>query len=209
MIVRVLQSKDILREELKLLSMARSNMPYLPIDEFDLLIVDRMGKNISGVGMDSNIIGRMKINGQPEPEKPRIRSIMVTDLTDETHGNAAGVGLADVITKKLYDKIDFESTYKNIVTSSFLERGKIPVVAKTCREACEIALRNCGAGPQGAEKIIRIKDTLHLSDLYVSGAVLNEIGGNDSIEILHRNVPLFGADDQLVDFDSGEKYIIV
>jgi hypothetical protein len=90
---------------------------------------------------------------QPDAPSPRIRAIVATDLTAESHGNAIGVGLADVITRRLYDKIDRGDTYRNVITNSFLERGKIPVVAFTDREAFEIALRSCGdisAGQSGS-----------------------------------------------------------
>src|SRR5262249_27972454 len=142
---------------------ARKNMPRLPVGEFDVLIVDELGKNVSGSGMDTNIIGRLRIIGEPEPETPRIRSIVVNDVTDESHGNAAGLGLADVITRRFYNKIDFPVTYRNVITSSFLERGKMPVIAETAREAYEIARRSCGALPAGGERVIRIRNTLHLS----------------------------------------------
>ena len=101
--------------------------------------------------------------------------MMVCDLTDQTHGNAIGVGLADVITRRLFAKIDYEATYGNVITSSFLERGKIPVVAETDRDAFEIALRSCGHLPDGRERIVRILDTLHLEEVYVSPALVEEL----------------------------------
>jgi hypothetical protein len=150
-----------------------------------------MGKNISGVGIDTNIIGRTKIYGQEEPASPRIKSIVITDLTDESHGNATGVGLADIITRRLYNKIDFEITYKNISTSSFLERGKIPFIAENDVEALQLALRNCGNALPGKERIIRIKDTLHLDELYVSDAILNELRNNTQIETVTKSISMF------------------
>jgi hypothetical protein len=149
-----------------------------------------MGKNISGVGIDTNIVGRIKIHGQEEPAKPKIKSIIVSDLTKESHGNATGVGLADVITRKLFAKIDFDRTKKNVTTSGFLERGKMPIIAETDDEALKLALRNCGSAVPGSEGIIRIKDTLHLDTLYVSNEILNKLEGNSNIEILQKNVDL-------------------
>ena len=142
--VEVLKADAIAREEPRLLELAKRNMPRLPVDAVDVLVVDRMGKDISGVGIDPNITGRIGVNGQRDAAAPRVGAMMVSDLTDETHGNAIGVGLADVITRRLFARIDYESTYGNVITSSFLERGKIPVVAETDREAFEIALRSCG-----------------------------------------------------------------
>lgn len=191
--VLAISGNEIMKEEVKLIDIARANRPALPTDNIDVLLIDRMGKNISGVGIDTNIIGRIKIYGQPEPEKPKIKSIVVNDLTDESHGNATGIGLADIITRKVFNKIDFEKTYKNISTSSFLERGKIPFVAENDVEAMELAIRNCGNALPGKERIIRIKDTLHLDELYVSDAILNEIKDNLQIEQEGEKVNIFDA----------------
>lgn len=193
MLVNAIPGNEIMKKEPALLELAKANRPTFPTEQFDLLIIDRMGKNISGVGIDTNVIGRLKIYGQEEPESPRIKSIMVSDLTDESHGNATGTGLADVITKKLYDKIDFDITYKNIATSSFLERGKIPFVAANDLEGFQLAMRNCGFPSNGKERIIRIKDTLHLDELLVSNAILKEIKGNQQIEVIDHDIPLFNG----------------
>ncbi len=191
MMVSALRADEFFGKEPSLLKIARENMPYIPADNIDLLIIDEMGKNISGVGVDPNIIGRMKIYGQPEPEKPSVKSIIITDITKESHGNAIGVGLADVIPRRLYNKIDFPSTYTNGITSSFYERIKIPVIAESDREAFNIAIRGCGFIKKGEEKIVRIKNTLNLEELYVSDFVLEEIKDSGKTEIVRRNVELF------------------
>ena len=92
-----------------------------------------MGKDISGVGIDPNITGRIGVGGERDPAGPRVGAMTVSDLTAQTHGNAIGVGLADVITRRLFAKIDYAATYGNVITSSFLERGKIPIVARPTR----------------------------------------------------------------------------
>jgi len=191
MMVSALRADEFFEKEPALLKIAKDNMPLIPADNIDLLIIDEMGKNLSGVGVDPNIIGRMKIYGQPEPERPKVKSIIITDITAESHGNAIGVGLADVIPRRLYNKIDFSSTYTNGITSSFYERIKIPVIAESDIEAFGIALRGCGYIKQGEERIVRIKNTLHLEELYVSDSVLEEIKGSGRIEIAERNVNLF------------------
>jgi hypothetical protein len=191
MIVKALINDEFLEREPELLEIARKSMPSLPVDDVDILIIDQMGKEISGVGIDPNIIGRIRINGQKEPEKPSVRAIMVSDLTEASHGNAIGVGLADVITKRLYDKIDFPSTYINGVTSSFLERVKIPLVASGDKEAFDITFRSCGYINEGEERIIRIKNTLHLDELYVSDPVLKNIRSSTAIEVIGENADLF------------------
>ncbi len=189
MIVRAIPARAIESEEKRLLEVARRNMPALPIDSLDVLVIDEMGKDVSGAGVDPNIIGRIRIRGQEEPEKPTISSIVVADLTEASHGNAVGIGLVDVITRRMYEKIDFAATYENVVTSSFLERGRLPVVAKDGRDAVEIALRSCGLGPDGGERasgvrLLRIKNTLRLEEAYVSPSVLQEIKDAPGIEVV-------------------------
>jgi hypothetical protein len=200
MLVKALVTNQFFTQEPALLEIATKNMSSLPADDIDLLIIDQLGKDISGVGIDPNIIGRTRITGQKEPDKPNIKAILVSDLTDATRGNAMGIGLSDVITRRLYEKIDFQATYTNIVTSSFLERGKIPIVADTDKEAFGIALRSCGYLKKGEEKIIRIKNTLHLDEVYISQAILKTVLDSKSIEIIKENVNLFESDTEFAPF---------
>ena len=203
MMVRVLRADEIADHEPALLRAATQNMPSLPADAIDVLVIDQMGKNISGVGIDPNITGRIGVRGQNDPPKPVIRSIMVSDLTDLSHGNAIGVGLADVVTRKLYDKIERAEMYRNVVTSSFLERGKIPIVADSDREAFEIALRGCGHIPAGQERIVRILDTLQLEEMYVSDAIAKELRTSPRIQMLVARAggtDLFDASGRLTAF---------
>lgn len=200
MLIRVLQTNDIMKQEPKLLKLSNENMPKLPVDEIDVLVVDRIGKNISGVGMDPNIIGRMRITGEPEPLSPDIKFIVVCDVTDESHGNALGMGLADVTTKKLFDKIDFQVTYENVYTSTFLERAKIPVVAERPEKALEFALRSCGPIPPEKQRIVRILDTLNLDEVYVSEAILSDISDKASVEVLGGYVDMFDTKGELTVF---------
>ena len=193
--VEVLKADAIAREEPRLLDLAKRHMPRLPVDAVDVLVVDRMGKDISGVGIDPNITGRIGVSGEHDAAAPRVGAMMVCDLTAETHGNAIGVGLADVITRRLFAKIDYESTYGNVITSSFLERGKVPVVAETDREAFDMALRSCGHVPEGRERIVRILDTLHLEEVYVSSAIVEEISDRHDVEVIGpgRSYSMSGA----------------
>jgi hypothetical protein len=195
--LEVIPAGRILSREPALLEEARKNMPRLPLDEIDVLIVDELGKNISGSGMDTNIIGRIRIPGELEPEKPKVRSLLVNDLTPESHGNATGMGLADVITQKFFHKIDFPITYKNIITSSFLERGKLPVTSQTARDGFAIALRSCGFLPLNSERIIRIRNTLALSEIYISKAVIKALSGRKDVTIFDEPVELFDAAGEL------------
>ena len=122
--VEVLTADAIAREEPRLLELAKRHMPRLPVDAVDVLVVDRMGKDISGVGIDPNITGRIGVAGQHDGGAPRVGAMMVSDLTDGTHGNAIGVGLADVITRRLFAKIDHDSTYANVDDEQFSRAGE-------------------------------------------------------------------------------------
>jgi hypothetical protein len=197
--VRALRSDEIMSEEPALLEIARENMPTLPVDELDVLIIDRMGKDICGVGIDPNVVGRLSIRGEAEPSGPRISSIMVADLTPASHGNVLGVGLADVTTRRLFEKIDFEATYANAYASTFLERVKIPVVAATDREAFAFALRSAHA-PEGRERIMRIESTLRIEALHVSEALLDGLLDRADIERLGPAADLFDEAGTLTEF---------
>ncbi len=180
-IIEALPANRIMEREPRLLDLARERMPRLPVDTCDVLVVDRIGKDISGVGMDPNIIGRLRIPGQPEPATPRIKAILALDLSVASHGNAIGMGLADVITRRFQRKIDFNATYENAITSTFLERVKMPLVAEDDEQGLRIALRTCGVIEPGRERIIRIGDTLNLAELHVSPALREELAGSDAI----------------------------
>ena len=105
-----------------------------------------------------------------------------------------------MITRRLFAKIDFAATYGNVITSSFLERGKIPVVAETDRDAFATAVRSCGHLPQGRERIIRVLDTLHLDEIYVSSAIMDEVSSDARIEVLGTGANLFDDDGTLTPF---------
>lgn len=173
--VRAMAPHEIEAGEKELLRMAKASMPRLPVADIDLLVVEEIGKNISGTGMDTNIIGRLRILGETEPETPRIRRIVVLDLTPESHGNALGIGLADFATRALFAKIDFAATYANVLTTTFIERGKIPLLAADERQAVEWALQSCGIADAAAARIVRIKNTLSLGKVWVSTPVWQEI----------------------------------
>jgi len=174
MLVQVLPSVQILAREPELLALARANMPFLPVKDIDVLVVDEIGKDISGTGMDTNVIGRLRIEGETEPAAPRIKKIVVRDLVGES---AYGIGLADVTTQRLVEKADWQITKTNVQTSGFTKRGEVPVVADTDAGALALALP---AGP----RVIRIQNTLHLERMLVSKPVLKSIAGRDTIEML-------------------------
>lgn len=193
MIIKAIRANAIEDEEKRLIEISRRNMPSLPVDALDILVIDEMGKDISGTGVDTNIIGRMRVAGQPEPDHPAISAIVVDDLTDASHGNAVGVGLVDIVTRRLYEKIDLAATYENVITSTFLERGRIPIVAQNARQAIEIALRACGLGsarPLPSVRMMRIENTLHPEDSYVTPSLLEEVRERQQIEVFDNSCPL-------------------
>jgi len=182
MLIRAIKPEDFATEDSRLLEISRRNMPKLPTDRIDILLVDEMGKDISGAGLDTNIIGRLKIRDQPDAENPKIKNIIVMDLTQASHGNAIGMGLADYITKKLFEKIDFQATYENVITSTFTERGKMPIVADTDQQAVQYAVRTSGPVAPEDLRIIRIRNTLRLDEMAVSQSIWEEIRENPNIE---------------------------
>jgi hypothetical protein len=201
MLIKALRPSEFECEEKKLLDVCRTNMPSLPVTRLDILAVDRVGKNISGTGIDTNIIGRIRINSEKEPESPYIKNIVISDITEESHGNAVGIGLGDFTTRKLFEKIDFKATYENVITSSFIERGKIPLIADNDRQALEYALRMCRSVGTDSIRMIRIKDSLHLGEMYVTSPVLEEIKDKANIEIAGEFVDITDASGEFIAFE--------
>jgi hypothetical protein len=175
--LRGLSAAELEAGERELLDLARSLAPALPFAELDVLVVDRMGKDISGTGMDTNVIGRLRIPGKPEPASPRIRSIVACDLTEATHGNALGMGLADFTTRALAAKVDFRLTAKNVLASGFIERGRLPLVLDDAAEALRAALAHAFRDrPQERDgaRVVRIGSTLELEEFRVSESLIAE-----------------------------------
>jgi hypothetical protein len=190
-IIKAILPEDIERTEIELLKIARRNMHHLPYDDIDILIVDEMGKNISGSGMDTKIIGRIKISTEKDPDRPKIKNIIVCDLTHESHGNASGIGLADMITKKLYNKIDLDSTYANCLVSNFYERAKIPIIMENPYTATLNAIRACNKIKIEDLKIMRIKNTLNINEVYVSQYIYKKIKNKYNIKAISNFESIF------------------
>jgi hypothetical protein len=171
--IAVLPQDEIERREEELFAEAKRLMPKLPFEDIDLLIVDRLGKNISGAGMDPNIIGRgvhgySSFLGQRDLPAPRIKRIFVRDLTPETHGNAIGIGFADLTTTRLVQRIDKQATYVNALTSLTPNGAKIPIHFDTDREALALGLNSVGLADASQARVVRIVDTLSLEKVEIS-----------------------------------------
>lgn len=198
----VLDPEDFEKEEPHLLEEAHRLMPRLPFDEIDILIVDELGKNISGTGMDTNIIGRLLIRGEKEFEKPNINKIIVLDVTPSSHGNTLGVGLADITTRRLVNKIDYHAMYTNALTSGFLNRAFVPLTCETDKEAVATAIGTFKRKDPQSLKVMRIKNTLKIERLYISEPLLEEARARDDIQILGEMEPVkFDAQGNLVGGD--------
>jgi hypothetical protein len=184
--IEAIPTHEIASRERELLKEAKDLMPKLPVKQIDVLVVDEIGKNFSGTGLDTNIIGRLRIQGMNDPNDPHIKYIIASDLSEESHGNATGIGLADITTERLFKKINFQKTNENVITSNFLHRAMIPIVLENDREALLSALRaNWGVDPSEA-RVIQIANTLFLEEMYVSESIYREIKDFDHIEVLGK-----------------------
>jgi hypothetical protein len=198
-VIDAVPPQRLVERELALFEQARALVPRLPVDDLDVLIVDEMGKIYAGTGMDTNVIGRRRIAGMPEPQTPRVGCVVVLRLSPHSEGNAQGIGLADLTTQRLVDAIDRHVTYTNTITSTFLNRGAIPVTLPSDREAIAVALDTAGlADPQQA-RVMRIPNTLHLERVLVSEAVAEALRGLPGIEIGPEVPWVFTPDGHLAD----------
>jgi hypothetical protein len=180
-----------------LLLKAKANMMSLPFKSMDVLVLRELGKNISGTGMDTNVIGRLVVNRQPEPEDGLdIGAIVLLDLTEATHGNASGIGLANVTTARVVKKIDFVATYTNAVTATTfgLKRSGIPITMADDRRAMEVAVRACGAEPGSDVTFVFTRNTLTVEHLWVSPSLRAQVEAHPRLKIVGET-PLSFDDD--------------
>jgi len=173
--IEAFNAADLEAGERRLLKDAREWMARLPFSPLDVLIVEEIGKNISGSGMDTNVIGRPSNPHEPFPADPKILWIVALDLTEESGGNATGIGNADFTTRRLVEKIDMKPTLINAITACAPGGAKVPATFDTDREAVETALSCIGLTPADKARVIRIKNTLMLGEIEVSEAYAAEI----------------------------------
>ena len=179
-VIEVVPQEQVLEREPALQAKAKELMPRLQFDEIDVLVVEKIGKNISGSGMDPNITGR-NCRFVEWNMKPFVKKIAVLGLTPETHGNATGLGAADVITMDLYKEIDIGKTYANIITSTYLDGGAIPIIMNTDQEAIQLAVKTVVRVKPEETKVVRIATTLDVVDIHVSEPMLPFIKANPSM----------------------------
>jgi len=198
-LVKGLPGPEILESETEVLELARDYMPFLPIDQLDLCVVREMGKNYSGTGMDTNVIGRLRLQGIPEPAEPAIQFLAVLDLSEASHGNATGIGLADFTTKRLVEKIDYEATYLNCLTSGGPVRAAVPMTLPTDEALFEAVWRALKPESISEVRLLIVDNTLHLEELWVAEALLEEVSDREGIEVVGEPFPLeFDSKGQMV-----------
>ncbi|TWU24264.1 hypothetical protein Pla52o_21900 [Novipirellula galeiformis] len=193
--VEAVEAAEFLSVEPRLLSMARERMPRLPFDDVDLLIVDRIGKEISGTGMDTNVVGR-KWNDKvaAENEFPKVKQIYVRDLSEKTAGNAAGIGVAEFCHRRVVDKIDYDKTRINCLTSMHASAGAVPIHFESDREALVAAMGQVGKRNREQLRWIWIRDTLHLSELVCSEAYWDDVNSGSGVSKAVEQKPIGGLE---------------
>src|SRR5204863_3195570 len=197
--IEAFNAAELEQGERRLLKDAREWMARLPFSPIDVLIVEQIGKNISGSGMDTNVIGRPSNPHEPFPADPKILWIVALDLTEESYGNAVGIGNADFTTRRLVDKIDMKPTLINAITACAPNGAKVPPTYDTDREAIETALSCIGLTPPSSARVVRIKNTLALGELEVSEAFQAELAKRPELKQLADPAPLpFDAAGRLI-----------
>lgn len=197
-VIEAIPADAMLDREVELLQLANRLMARILIPEFDVLIVGKTGKNYSGDGMDPNVTGRYAVPGMSGG--PAYQRLALLDMSPESHGNAIGLGMADVVTRKLVENANFGFMYLNAFTSKMvLPLVRIPLVAADQRQAIAVALRSCVRVEKGRERVVMIDNTLELVDIRVSEALLPSLGGKPEFAILSAAEPMrFGPDGDLL-----------
>ncbi|GAA0724643.1 lactate racemase domain-containing protein [Clostridium malenominatum] len=182
--IKFIPSKNLISREIELVKVARQNMPTLMIPEIDILIVEEIGKNISGAGYDPNILGKSYILKEYVLEVPKINKMILLDVSKESHGNAIGMGIFDIITRKVFEQLDYESIYANSIAVKCIDDCKIPLISENEDEALKIAIKVLRNADKDNLKIVKIKNTLELEYIYVSDALVDYVKKNSKLELV-------------------------
>ena len=172
--------------ESRLLERAREYLPTLPVDDLDVLVVEEIGKDVSGSGMDTNVVGRYGVVNTSDPPTPDIDRIVALGLTEVTHGNGHGIGLADLTTADVAAALDLKGMYTNALTSGSLSRSAIPVALPTERHALRAAVGTVGQYDPADARIAWLRDTGHLTSFRLSEALVDEVGDAVTVERRER-----------------------
>ena len=201
--VRALGAAGMVDEEESLLKLVKSWKADLPGEQVDFLIVDEMGKDISGAGMDTKVVNRGGDGPNLWINVPIVRRIFVRDLSRNTYGNAIGMGMADVVHDRLVEKVDYEATWVNALTASAPSPGFTPLHFATDRECIERVLPTCGKADTADCTLVWIRNTLELEHALVSENILPQIADNPAIHVLGkpRKLPFDAAGNLVSGFD--------
>lgn len=183
-LLEAIPAERLIEREKELVPIARANMPALMIPEIDVLVVEEIGKNISGAGYDPNILGKSYLLKRFLQPVPQIGRMVLLGISEESHGNAIGMGIFDVTTRAVFDHLDLESIYANAIAVKCPEDAKIPLVAADENEAVRVAVRCLRGADRKRLRIVRIKNTLELSDIWVSDALLETVEQNKQLQLL-------------------------
>ena len=175
------EPEDIMATDARLLPLAKANTPKLPFDQIDVLIVERIGKNISGTGMDTGVVGRADIRGRPNNDNPLIHKLAVLGLTPEAHGNGLGMGMTDFTTQEVANSLDLYAMYMNSCTSTFTERVRLPIVLADEKEAIQAAVATCWHLDGREARLCIIRSTLQLDQILLSPALAKDLGNKGEI----------------------------
>lgn len=188
--LEIIKPSNIMEREKELLYTAKTSIGKLMFEKIDLLIIDEIGKNISGEGMDPNVTGRPGSNLPGFSDAPEISKIVVLDVTPESHGNGVGIGMADVTTRQFIEKIDLGMIYTNAITATILGPAKIPLIMNSDREAIAVALKTCNRITPKSVRIARIKNTLELHRIWVSEGLIEEVKHNPNQSVMGESSPM-------------------
>ena len=180
--LEVLHKEEVLEKEPALLERAWALLAKIQIDEFDVLVMDEIGKNIAGTGFDTNVVGRY--NTPYASGGPKITRVTALDITDVSHGNGNGFGMLDMTTRRAFEKFDMEQTYPNAITSTVPLTVKIPMVLKSDRQAIQGCIKTCNVDDWSKLRIVRIKNTIALNEIEVSEALLPLVKAHPHMEVL-------------------------
>ena len=191
--VEAVRAADIRARETELLAAARGAMARLPFAAADVLVVDEIGKDVSGVGMDPNVVGRG--HDGPRSHGPAVQRIVVRGLTPATEGNACGIGVADFGLRRCVDAVDTRKTWMNEITAKTTEGGRLPIALVTDRETLGAAIASCVAVDVASARFARVRSTKHMELLLVSEALLPDVLASGSCEVVEPLHPIaFDAD---------------
>lgn len=183
-LIEAVPAQQMLAREAQLVELARENMPLLMIPEIDVLVVEQIGKDISGAGYDPNILGKSYILDEFVLPVPKINRMVLLDVSEASHGNAIGMGIFDITTRKVFDQLALEPIYANGIALKCLDDCKIPLIAADEEEAVRIAIRVLRDNDPNCLKIVKIKDTLHLEEIQVSEDLLDVVRRDSRMELL-------------------------